>query len=182
MTSFHTPERFQYILSVWCKKIYFSWQSVSEFYGEAFIWSSNSFHTSQTLTLSIYKLWCKHPLTESGDKLFEVDERVFVLVEQAEESAGQCFGVKATAPGRQSGEELNELAAVDAVLLQIRQTLVVPLRCSAARTPVTTHDVLRLGQTHIYTNNHTITHTITRPGWHDSEYCRQIHATTQSVV
>lgn len=123
-----------------------------------------------------------HPLTESGHKLFEVDERVFVLVEQAEESAGERVGVKAAAPGRQSGEELNELTAVNVVLLQIRQTWVVPLRRGAARTPVTTHDVLRLGQTHIYTNIHTITHTITRAGGHDSSFCRhipQMHATPQ---
>lgn len=91
-------------------------------------------------------LWARgeHLLTDTGDELFEVDERVFVLVEQAEESAGQRVGVKTAAPGRQSREELSELTAVNAILLKIRQTGVVTLRRRAARSPITAHDVFGL--------------------------------------
>ena len=83
-------------------------------------------------------------LTQTRDKLLEVDEAVLVHVQQAEEACGQRGGVRPTEPGSQGPEQLAELSQVNAVLLQVGQAGVVALRRCGAGPPVAAHYVLGL--------------------------------------
>lgn len=83
-------------------------------------------------------------LTQACDKLFKVNEGVFVVVKQAEQASSECRSVHATAPRCQAWEELNELSTIYPILLQIGQARVMTLCSGASRPPIAAHDVLGL--------------------------------------
>lgn len=86
----------------------------------------------------------KHTLTEAGNELSEVDERVRVLVEKAEEADGETIGVCAAGPGKEHQEQSFKLLQVHAVLLQVGQAWVVSVHRVTGATPVTAGQVFGL--------------------------------------
>lgn len=84
------------------------------------------------------------PLTHSCHKLLEVDERIPVLIQEAEEPPCQHRGVCPTGPGGEADEELLELLHVYPVLLQVGQALVPAGSGRTVVPPVTAHQVLGL--------------------------------------
>lgn len=86
----------------------------------------------------------KTPLTHSCDELLEVDERIPVLIQEAEEAPCQHRGVCPTGPGGEAAEQLLELLHVYAILLQVGQALVPAGSGRTVVPPVTAHQVLGL--------------------------------------
>lgn len=86
----------------------------------------------------------KPPLTHSCHELLEVDERIPVLIQEAEEPCCQHGGVCPTSPGGEADEQLLELLHVDSVLLQVGQALVAAGGGRTVVPPVTAHQVLGL--------------------------------------
>lgn len=86
----------------------------------------------------------KPPLTHSCHKLLEVDERIPVLIQEAEEPPCQHRGMCPTGPGGEADKQLLELLHVYAILLQVGQALVPAGSGRTVIPPVTAHQVLGL--------------------------------------
>lgn len=86
----------------------------------------------------------RSPLTHPCHKLLEVNERIPVLIQKAEQAPCQHRCMCTTGPGGQADEELFELLHVYAILLQVGQTLIPTGSRSAIVPPVTAHQILCL--------------------------------------